>query len=595
MVPGFGFTHDTIGINSWGFRGIWGHEGKIMLMIDGAPYNDAAWGNVELGKHYPVELFSKVEIIRGPGAAKFGNYAELAVVKITTIGQEMKGGYVDTNVRAMDDAFGSGEFTAMYGNETDDGWGYSTSLHVKNSNRTTLPLQNADKSKSTFQKNSPQDVIFFDAKLSYKDFKFNTVIEKQTFGTSETFLQEPDPNLFVEMSYRRFHLGADYSTEINENWAVNAGILYQETTAHDMVVTESATPEFAIGPVYRIPTERTIYDFDFMYTMTEDSSLNFGIEYFEVDAKSEKIGEFFVDPGHGIPGDSTEFTDYWFEVNTTNTYYFDQKSAFVQYENFNDIVNFTLGIRFADHSRSSEKVTVPRIGFSKEWDAFGAKLMYSEAFRTGDAEHLNLFKDSATQLLNPETLDSTEVEFHYLHETGMYSINFFQMNIDQPIIFNTSALTENQDEIVSSGFEAAWRGKGEGYEQELNISYYKGGKDSAPVQLAKDEKSYLGFPTVKVSWLLDYQWTEKTNISPSIMYEGKKWWRREQGNPAQDIKLGSTFKFNLALTHQINDNLEVLLSVHDLFDDGYYMPGAYNQVLFPGDSREFSLSMQYQF
>ncbi|NQZ09606.1 MAG: TonB-dependent receptor plug domain-containing protein, partial [Algicola sp.] len=519
MVPGFGIAHDTIGINSWGFRGIWGHEGKIMLLVDGAPFNDAAYGNVQLGRRFPVELISKIEIIRGPGAAKFGNYAELAVVRITTIGKEMNGGYVDTNVRVMDDAFGSGEFTAAYGKEMDNGWGYSVSMHVKDSIRTRLPLDNADKTIRVYQENSPQHGIYFDAKASYKDIQFSTLVERYTFQTQENFLQEPDPNTLIEMGYSRFHLAADYSGEIAENWKLNANVLYQETTSHDMVVKESRNNEFKLGTAYRIPTERIIYSVDAMYTLSEDSSLNFGVEYFEVDAKSVNIGEFFVDPAHGIPGDSTEFADFWFDVFTTNTYNFNQQSAFVQYENYNDIVNFTLGVRFADHSRSSEKVTVPRIGFSKEWGDFGAKAMYSEAFRTGDAEHLNLFKDSATSQLEPESLDSQEIEFHYLHETGMYTINFFEMNIANPIIFNTDAVTENQKEIVSAGFEASWRGKGKGYEQEFTISYYRGGDNSAPVQLAQDEESYLGFPQVKVTWQLDYQWTENTNFSPSIMYE----------------------------------------------------------------------------
>jgi outer membrane cobalamin receptor len=596
LVPGFGFAHDTVGINSWGFRGIWGHEGKIMLMIDGAPYNDAAYGNIQFGKHYPVELIKKIEIIRGPGAAKFGNYAELAVVRITTIGEEMEGGYVDTNVRAMDDTFGAAELTAMYGNKTEDGVGYSSSLHVKRGQKTNLPFENGDGSPGTYQENAPIDVVSWDGKVSYKDFKFISVLEQYNFTHQENFLQRAEPNMVMENGYDRFHLGGEYSGEIAENWTLNASALYQETMSHDMVVKESRDNDLAIGSHYRIDTERVIYSADLMYTISENDSLNFGVEYFEVDAESLIIGEFFLDPGHVIPGDSSDFTDIWFDAFTSKTFTFDQKSAFVQYENYNDIVNFTLGVRFADHSKSAEKVTVPRIGFSKNWGDFGAKLMYSEAFRTGDVEHINLFKDAATgALLAPEKLDSTEVEFHYLHETGMYTINFFAMNIEDPIVFNTDAVTENQKEIVTKGFEAAWKGKGDGYEQEVNIAYYQGGEDSAPAQLARDKDSYLGFPTLKATWILDYQYDEDTNITPSIMYEGDKWWRVEQGNPAKDVELDAVFKVNLAVTRKINENMEIQVAVHDLLDEGYYFPQAYGQVNYPGDAREFTLSFQYTF
>lgn len=594
MVPGFGFVHDTVGINTWGFRGIYGHEGKIMLMIDGSPMNDAAWGNLQFGKHYPVELIDKIEIIRGPGAAKFGNYAELAMVRVTTVGKEMNGGFVDTNIRAFEDALGANEFTAAYGRETESGWGYSTALHVKNANRTVLPFENADGSISTLQDNSPTHTVWFDTKIAYNDLEFSTLIEKYDFVHSESFLNVPTPAMEMTQGYDRFDWGLDYNTELSDDWSVTASYLYQETMSHDMVVTESRDDDLEIGSHYRINTERDIISVDATYTIDENSSLNFGFELFEVDAQSLAIGEFFYAPVQdGIASDYSDLTDVWMQGD--DTFNFEQKSAFFQYENYNDIVNFTIGARFADHSRSADKVTVPRIGLSKSWGDFGAKLMYSEAFRTGDSEHINLFAGSGDGDLKPEMLDSAEVEIHYLHESGMYTLNYFQMDVEDIIVFNTDGLTDNGGGISSSGFEASWLDKGDGFEQEVNLSYYKAADDSIESQLAYDNKSFLGFPSLKITWRLDYQMSEQTMISPSFMYESEKWWRANSGDPSQDVELDATFKLNIAVTHQLNDNFEVLFSVHDLLDDGYYFPQAYNQVNYPGDSREVSLSMQYSF
>jgi outer membrane receptor for ferrienterochelin and colicin len=498
---------------------------------------------------------------------------------------------------SFDDALGSNEFTAAYGQELDSGWGYSTALHVKNGNRTILPFETADGSVSVYQDNSPTHTVWFDTKISYGDFEFSTLIEKYDFVHQESFLQVPQAALEMKNGYDRFDWGLDYNTEINEQWSVNASFLYQETMAHDMVVTESRDNDLTLGSHYRVNTERTIAALDATYTISENSSVSFGVEKFEVDALSLIIGEYFVDPGHGIPGDSSEFTDVWFLGN--KSYTLDQSSAFVQYENYNDIVNFTVGVRFADHSHSAEKVTVPRIGLSKSWGDFGAKLMYSEAFRTGDAEHVSLFsgeyKGQPSDQLKPETLDSTEIEIHYLHETGMYTLNYFQMNVEDSIVWNTAALTENSGEMVTSGFEGAWIGKGDGYEQELNFAYYEAGSESVPSQLSRSGDSFIGFPTLKITYRLDYELSEETTISPSIMYEGEKYWRRDAGDISQDIELDPTFKLNLAVTHKLNDNFEVLLAVHDMLDDGYYFPQAYGQVNYPGDSREFSLSMEYTF
>lgn len=595
MVPGFGIVHDAAGITSWGFRGIYGHEGKIMLMIDGKPMNDAAWGNIQLVKHYPVELIEKIEIIRGPGAAKFGNYAELAMVRVTTVGKEMNGGFVDTNIRTFDfEALGANELSAAYGQELESGWGYSAALHVKQGNRTILPFENADGSVSTDQDNSPTQSVWADTKISYNDFEFSMLYEKYNYQHSESLAQIPTPAMQGQNNYDRFDWQIDYGTEINDSWSVNANFLHQETMTHDLSVVRSSDNDLHLGSHYKVDTERDILAVDANYTIDENSSLSFGAEIFEVDAKALNVGEFFVLPElDGIPKDYSELVDVWFLGE--NTFNFEQKSAFFQYENYNDIVNFTVGVRFADHSRSSEKVTVPRVGLSKSWGDFGAKLMYSEAFRTGDAEHLSLFSGAGSEQLAPELLDSTEIEIHYLHETGMYTFNYFIMNIEDVIIFNTDALTQNGGDIESSGFEASWVGKGDGYEQEVNISYYEAGDQSLPTQLARSGDAFLGMPSLKVTWRLDYELSEETTISPSFMYEGEKWWRANGADISEDTELDATFKLNIAVTHKLSDNFKVLFSVHDLLDDGYYFPQAYGQSNYPGDSRELSLSMEYTF
>jgi outer membrane cobalamin receptor len=595
MVPGFGFVHDTVGINTLGFRGIYGHEGKVMLLIDGAPFNDAAWGNLQLGSHYPVELIKKIEVIRGPGAAKFGNYAELAVIRITTVGKEMNGGFVDSSLRAFDDSFGGSEITAMYGEELDSGWGYSTSLHVKRANRTVLPLKTADGSISMDQNKSPTSVFWADLKVSHGDFQISTLVERHEFEHQESLGQYADPDMDMVTGYERFHLAGDYSTVLSEDWSLNANALWQETRAHDMQVTHSRPNEnfplgeFALGSHYAIDTERFIGSIDTTWTISENDSVSFGAEYFEVTAFSKKIGEFFADAGHAVPGNSSELANVWFAG--ADEFTFDQKSIFVQYENYNDIINFTLGLRHSDHSEAKEAITVPRIGLSKKWGDFGAKLMYSEAFRTGDAEHLNL----ASTQLEAETLDSTEVEFHYLHETGLYTVNFFEMNMEDAITFNADALTQNAGNVVSKGVEGSWATKSEQYDQEFTVSYYKGEAGSITANLAKSEDAYLGFPNLKLTWRMDYRLSKATTIHPTVMYEGKKWLRRDNIDISQDTELDAVILVNLTVSHKVNDDLTFQAGIHDLLDEGYRFVQAYGPINYPGDSREFSVSMQYKF
>src|SRR5688572_24460066 len=49
LVPGFEPNVDVQGVTGLGFRGIWGHEGKILLLIDGHELNETAYSTLQLG------------------------------------------------------------------------------------------------------------------------------------------------------------------------------------------------------------------------------------------------------------------------------------------------------------------------------------------------------------------------------------------------------------------------------------------------------------------------------------------------------------------------------------------------------------------
>ena len=54
LVPGYFIGVDTQGVVGPGFRGMWGHEGKILLMIDGKEMNELLFSSMQLGNEFPV-------------------------------------------------------------------------------------------------------------------------------------------------------------------------------------------------------------------------------------------------------------------------------------------------------------------------------------------------------------------------------------------------------------------------------------------------------------------------------------------------------------------------------------------------------------
>lgn len=85
LVPGFHAGIDVFGAIGLGYRGIWAHEGKVGLLIDGHSLQDLGYDNLVVADRVPIELIDRIEIFRGPpGAALYGDSAQLSLINIVT-------------------------------------------------------------------------------------------------------------------------------------------------------------------------------------------------------------------------------------------------------------------------------------------------------------------------------------------------------------------------------------------------------------------------------------------------------------------------------------------------------------------------------
>ena len=66
LIPSVNFGVDVQGVVGLGIRGLWAHEGKHLLLIDGIEMNETQYGTTQLGNHYPVDQIKRIEVIRGP-------------------------------------------------------------------------------------------------------------------------------------------------------------------------------------------------------------------------------------------------------------------------------------------------------------------------------------------------------------------------------------------------------------------------------------------------------------------------------------------------------------------------------------------------
>lgn len=84
QIPGFQFSIDTYGYTALMARGNYTGDGKFLLMIDGIEINEFGYNSISLFHHFDLTQISKIEIIRGPGSARYGGAAELTVINIIT-------------------------------------------------------------------------------------------------------------------------------------------------------------------------------------------------------------------------------------------------------------------------------------------------------------------------------------------------------------------------------------------------------------------------------------------------------------------------------------------------------------------------------
>ncbi len=141
LVPGYNFGHDMDAVISLISRGNWGHEGKILLLIDGQEMNELMYSGLQFNNHYNIENINRIEIIRGPGSSIYGGFAELGVINIiTNSGEDIDGISVGSAYGRMKDITARTNVNLSIGKKIND-FDFSVSGHYNSGNSTNQILE----------------------------------------------------------------------------------------------------------------------------------------------------------------------------------------------------------------------------------------------------------------------------------------------------------------------------------------------------------------------------------------------------------------------------------------------------------------------
>ncbi|MCF6149149.1 MAG: TonB-dependent receptor [Candidatus Kuenenia sp.] len=619
-IPGFEILkRGAYGTVIPAIRGVEG-ENMVRVMLNGHfvnnPYIGDAFQNFD---DFPLENVDRIEIIRGPGSALYGENAFLAVINIITKDiSALEGIRVNSGYGSFDTMEGNILFGEKYGEVSVTGMlHYSETKGLEESINSDFvtAMDNAFSSfgfpKASEAPGSPDDwrrKYIMNLKANYKDFYFEGFYLNKNrggyLGIQDALTNETDIEnnyVFTEIMYKK---------KLGERLAISPRIYYDQFD--DDYYVESL-PE---GTTLSFDTNQdNIYET--FYTYSEGLIGN--------GRYSQKIA------GTEIPIDIELFTGNLFTmgmefrlINQTNISYYSNFhpltyeplssiqdfsdtypfandvtrriwSAYVQdVWDITDKINLTTGFRFDDYSDFGGEFS-PRIGLTWEiLENASLKLLYGRAFRAPNFDEMYITNQPArhgNESLEPETIDTYEIGIDYTINRYITSkVNYFYNNIKDLIVLQLKDpglwQFENFRDAYIHGIE---------FESRINFTKNNYLFMNYTFQDPNDENGKnLPFVTKhKGNFGVNMQPWKYINTNLSTFFSGKRY--REEGDSRDDLPSYALLNLSL-IAKDFWETMEIQGTVNNLLDKDYDDPGnVYVPDDLPRPGRTFFIGMSYAF
>lgn len=529
MVPGFNINGEIYHIDGLSVRGIYSVEGRALLMIDGIMINDLSYGNFSFGHRYPVDQIERIEVIRGPGSAIYGGFAELAVINVITKGAAgKKGTEVGVVYGQMPKTFARrGISLRTAGGET---WKYDFAAYWAEGNRSDKKAQLQDGGGGvvdySMKDSSSTYPLYFNAGVQRGGFSARVLIDDFDIENRQGYGYQLLPTAY-NTAFHNYALLAKYDWKITPTLTLTPSYFYKEDFTWGVV--EEWT--LAFNDYYFDNTfKRHQGELKLVWDPFENLNLVFGASYATDSAHAREPTEAFADGTRDLDFHSVAlYTQGLLETAWAN---------------------LTFGLRFEDHS-AFDNALVPRFAATRQFGAFHLKGLYSQAFRNPAMKNIDSF-NFATDSLRPEEVTTYELEAGYqLTSNQALVANVFDTTIRYPLVYvSASDSYEAADEMGTRGFEAEYRVRGGWGFGTLSYSYYRVMRnDVASWRPFNAEKETLGNPPHKFTALGSFKLTPKLSLTPSVIYLGKAWssvYDAATFNDSTDREVGATWLVNLS-------------------------------------------------
>ncbi|MCP4221128.1 MAG: TonB-dependent receptor plug domain-containing protein [bacterium] len=589
MVPGFNFGVDVQNTVGVAVRGNWAHEGKVLLMIDNQEFNELAFATLQFGNHFPLDHIQRIEIIRGPGSAIYGGFAELGVINIITKkAEQINGVAVNGTYGQMKDTYARRTVSLMVGKKMGD---LSLNAHIfaGQGNRSDRDFSDFYGDTYNMKDNNNLDPTFVNLNLKYRAFNVRLIMDQyRTKERDVFFVNAPEAydtnfdSYFFEIK-NEFKCGKNFTVTPRINYRKQRAYYTPGTTA---MLLEELDPDSYGGLFSQQNMSRLLLNVTIAYDFSSKANIIGGFESYRDKAVDEVDTSFFGKD----------------RLSYHNLTFFGQ--AFWN----TSIGNITVGARYEDHNEFGTSF-VPRFGLTKVLNKLHFKFLFSKAFRTPSISNIVNFvnKDGDPDArIKPENTSVIEIEAGYqLSKKLFVTANLFDIKIKDPIVYfyESQDAYDNYEKTGTRGFEMELKLKDKWGYASLTYSFYKVNDNQVDqYDVEADKDVLLGFPAHKLTLNGSVKLSRNLTLSPSLVYISHRY--GYTAVDADDNLIMDRFDPVLWLNVYLRcknlfvKGLEAGIGVYNLTDEKYsfiqpYMDGYH--APFPGPSREIVMRLGYSF
>ena len=503
MVPGFFFGVDVQGVVGPGFRGLWGHEGKVLLLIDGKEMNDLLYSTMQLGHDFPVELIERIEVVRGPGSVIYGGMAELAVINVITRGIQggtdvmvtgSYGQYATSNARRALTLSGRKVFDSV------PGLSAFVSASLGQGQRSDATFEDFAGNTVGMGGRSRLDPALVQAGVGYRSLQLSLLYQRSA-TTAVAALDEvlPEP---ITTDFDSFHAELTDRFQPDERLEI---IPRLNLTLQSPYRDDDAASEYYYDKQVRRLRGRVTARWAALDVLQLTGGADVALDQ----------GLLLGPAGQGL---QTAFGD-------SDRVFYTNVAGFLEAYSDNPYVTVVAGARYEKHSAFGDSF-VPRLVLLRTFGPVSGKLLFSRAFRAPGIENINLGAN-----VQPERTTVLEAEASLqLGEGHSLSLNAFDVGVRSPIIYSFDAETNteayrNLGRLGSRGVELDYRLRGRWGRAALGYSFYTPSADTdvEDYRVPGHGNAFIGMPTHKATLTGSVRVLPWLSINPTAVLVGQRY------------------------------------------------------------------------